>query len=363
MQKILSLNIGSSSFKAKLFEAKSLREINSWKIDSVSEGGLNLILQDLGDLEEISLITHRVVHGGDKYQKAVLIDKAVKANIKKLFSIAPIHNPINFQGIVLAEKLFKNAKNIAVFDTAFHQTLDEKAYIYGLPYSWYQKYKIRRYGFHGISHKYISSEAINYLRKQKAQFAKIITCHLGNGSSITAIKDSKSIDTSMGFTPLEGVMMGTRCGDIDPAIVFWIAKKEKLSLEEVEDILQKKSGLLGISGLSHDIRILLDSYHANPLVKLAFDIYTYKISKYIASYIGVLGGLDALVFSGGIGENAVSIRNLIINQLSYFGLFLDSKANQKNSLEIQSKDSKAKILLINTNEELQMAKEAKNFSN
>jgi len=279
------------------------------------------------------------VHGAEKFKRPVVVTTSVIKEIKKCCGIAPLHNPANLEGILACKKLLPEVKQIAVFDTAFHQTIPDYAYIYGLPYSYYKKFGIRKYGFHGTSHEYVAQEAARILKKPLKRL-KIITCHLGNGCSITAVDKGRSIDTSMGFTPLEGLVMGTRCGDIDPALVTYIMRKMRLNIQQTEDLLNKRSGLLGISGTSNDMRVLLSSVKSGNLrARLAIDIFVYRIKKYIGAYIAILGGLDALVFTAGIGENKRAIREKICQ-----GKFLYL-------------NKRPKILVIPTNEELMIARQ------
>lgn len=299
--------------------------------------GLKLILEKVN---HVLAVGHRVVHGAEKFKKPVLINAAVIRKIKQCSSIAPLHNPANLAGILACKKLLPGLKQVAVFDTAFHQSLPRRAFIYGLPYEYYKKFGIRKYGFHGTSHEYVAVEAASILKKPLKK-TKIITCHLGNGCSITAVKQGESIDTSMGFTPLEGLIMGTRCGDIDPALVTYIMYKKRFNLKKIEDILNKKSGLIGISGLSNDMRELEpEATRGNARAKLAIDIFVYRIRKYIGAYTAVMGGCDALVFTAGIGEHRRGIRQRICHDL-----FIHLK-------------NKPKILVIPTDEELMIARQA-----
>jgi acetate kinase len=298
--------------------------------------GLKLILEKVSS---VSAIGHRVVHGQEMFKRPVLIDKAVIQKIKQCCSIAPLHNPANLAGILACKKLLPGLKQVAVFDTAFHQTLPAHAYIYGLPYEYYKRFGIRKYGFHGTSHEYVAGEAARILRKPLNKL-KIITCHLGNGCSITAVEKGKSIDTSMGFTPLEGLIMGTRCGDIDPALVTYIMRKRRFDTNAIEEVLNKASGLKGISGISNDMRVLeAKTKSGDTRAKLAIDIFVYRIKKYIGAYTAIMKGCDALVFTAGIGENQKRIRQRICQDL-----FLHLK-------------KKPKILVIPTNEELMIARQ------
>lgn len=310
---------------------------------------------------QVDAVGHRVVHGGEKFSKSVLITKGVKEAIRDCFDIAPLHNPPNYQGIIAAEKIFPDIPQVAVFDTAFHQTMQKEAYIYGLPYELYERYHIRKYGFHGTSHEYVSQRAAEVLKKDYKKI-KTITCHLGNGCSITAVKNGKSIDTSMGFTPLEGLVMGTRTGDMDPYVVLYIMEKEHLTVKEMNDLLNKKSGLKGISGVSNDLReIMRAAANGNIRAQYAIDIFIYRITKYIGAYAASMGGVDAIVFTGGIGENAGAIRQRILEPLGFLGLKIDKKKNESKEKEkiISSSGSKVKVLVIPTNEELMIAQKTK----
>ncbi|MBU3941841.1 MAG: acetate kinase, partial [Nanoarchaeota archaeon] len=287
----------------------------------------------------------------------VIINNEVMKKIDELSNLAPLHNPANLAGMKVCKELLPKIKQVAVFDTGFHSNMPEKAFIYGIPYAYYKKYGIRRYGFHGTSHKYISRKAAEILNNDYKKL-KIISCHLGNGSSIAAIKNGKSIDTSMGFTPLEGVVMGTRSGDIDPAVILFLMKKEKLSVKEIDDILNKKSGLLGISGISPDVRVLWASEKkGNKRAGLTLDILGYRVAKYIGAYAAAMNGVDAIVFTAGIGENAYYLRERILKNFEYLGLRIDKTRNKNNETIISADNSKIKVLVIPTNEELQIARE------
>lgn len=314
------------------------------------------------DKQEIRAIGHRVVHGGEKFANSVFITAEVKDKIHDCIELAPLHNPHNFRGINACAELLPGVPQVAVFDTAFHQTMPAQSYLYALPYSEYQIHNIRRYGFHGTSHRYVSERAAKLLKKKPEQ-VKVITCHLGNGCSITAIDKGRSVDTSMGFTPLEGLVMGTRCGDIDPAIIFYIATKQGLSVSEIDNLLNKHSGLDGISGISNDMREILKQMNTgNERAKLAVDIFCYRLKKYICSYYGIMNGADALIFTAGIGENADQIRELTCSGLESIGIKLDlaknKNANGTESL-ISAKSSKMDVFVIPTNEELIIARDTK----
>jgi len=389
---ILVINCGSSSIKYQLINrekrkvlAKGLLEkigkANSSQIHHIGgkvvkkqdgvanyEEGLKSILALLldkkrgviKDASEISAVGHRVVHGGEDFFHSVLIDDEVIKTIKSYISLAPLHNPPNLAGIKAARSLLPDVPQVAVFDTAFHQTLPEKAFLYALPYKYYEKYKIRRYGFHGTSHRYIAKRAAKFLKKPLKEL-KIITCHLGNGCSITAIDRGKSIDTSMGFTPLEGLVMGTRCGDVDAAAVLFLMEKENFTTAQMDNLLNKQSGLLGISGISNDLREVQKwAVKGDQRAKLALEVFAYRIKKYIGAYSAILGGLDALIFSAGIGENEANIRDRVCQGLEFLGVYLDKKKNRalsKASRFISTESSPAKILVIPTNEEEMIAEE------
>lgn len=305
-------------------------------------------------LKVIHAIGHRVVHGGEKYHEAVRITPQVIKNIRKLSELAPLHNPPNLKGIEACQHLLPKVPQVAVFDTSFHTTIPKKAFLYALPYECYTKDHIRRYGFHGTSHQYVSQQAIKIVGKQ----SKIVSCHLGNGCSVTAIENGKSIDTSMGLTPLEGIPMGTRCGDIDPDIIFHLLKHHRKTPAQIENILLKESGLKGLSGISSDMRVLYQAVRKkNVRAQLTLQIFCYRIAKYIGSYSATMNGLNAIIFTGGIGEKAAYIRRDVCKYLQYLGLKLDNKKNAHNSLIISTPKSKVKVLVIPTNEEEQIAKE------
>ncbi|MEW6534068.1 MAG: acetate kinase [Candidatus Auribacterota bacterium] len=324
-----------------------------------------LMSPELGIIKEkaeIKAIGHRVVHGGESYSGSVAIDDAVVEEIKNLIDLAPLHNPHNLKGIEVCRRIFPEVLQVAVFDTAFHQTMPQASYIYPLPYVLYKRYKVRRYGFHGTSHFYVAHQCAEMMGKEYSKL-RIITAHLGNGCSITAIKDGKVLDTSMGFTPLEGLVMGTRCGDIDPSIITYIISREDLSLHEANTLLNKHSGLSGISGVSNDMKDLSEAAADHPRAQLAIDIFCYRLKKYIAGYAGALGGVDALVFTGGIGENATMIREKACEGLEFMGLVIDKAKNagSRGKAEISIPDSPSKIYCIPTNEELVIARETKSI--
>ena len=311
-------------------------------------------------LEEVDAIGHRVLHGGMKITNSVIIDDEVIKVIEECADLGPLHNPANLMGINACMKLMPGVPNVAVFDTAFHQTMPEKAYLYGLPYEYYEKYKVRRYGFHGTSHSFVSKETANFLGMD-LENSRIIVCHLGNGASVSAVKDGKCIDTSMGLTPLEGLVMGTRSGDIDPAIMEFIAKKENLDIAGMMNVLNKKSGLLGLSGgLSSDFRDLNDAAQSgNEDAANAIDVLCYGIAKFVGGYVAAMNGVDAIVFTAGIGENAIPVREKVVSYLGYLGVTLDKEANgvRGEEIVISTPDSKVKVAVIPTNEELAICRE------
>ena len=387
---VLVLNSGSSSLKFQLFlmpEEKILCSgiierigledaIFKYKTDKDSievvkaipnhKVGLELVSKQLLDkdtgiiksTDDINIVGHRVVHGGKHFSDTTEITTEVKDKIKALSALAPLHNPANLEGIEVAETIFTNAKQVAVFDTAFHQSIPEYAYKYAIPNEFLEKHNIRVYGFHGTSHKYISEKAVEYLGKTHS---KIITIHLGNGCSMTAVKDGKSIDHTLGFSPINGLIMGTRSGEIDQSIIFHLAKKFNYSLDEINDILQKKSGMLGLTGYSDLRDILAEAKKGNRDCELALQMNAYRIKKYIGSYAAVLNGLDAIVFTAGIGENSPDIRERVCEDLDYLGIVLDKEKNNirpDKLTEINTDTSKVKILVIPTNEELEIAKQS-----
>ncbi len=389
--KILVINAGSSSIKYQLFEMPAEKVLAKGLLEKIGEeasqlnhfsdskehkiktkvanhtAGMKLILDTLvaaetgviKDISEISAVGHRVVHGGEEFTGSVVINDKVIASVEKFADLAPLHNPPNLTGIKASQKSLPGALQVACFDTAFHTTIPKIAYIYALPYEIYEKYRVRKYGFHGTSHSYVAKRVAKLLGGGPEQF-NIITCHLGNGCSITAVKGGKSVDTSMGLTPLEGVVMGTRSGDFDPAILFYLSEKG-YSIDELNDMCNKKSGLLGISGVSNDMRNLREHAVAgNERAKLAFDIFCYRIRKYIGAYTAVLGRLDALVFTGGIGENAADVRARTCENLEQMGIKIDPAANEKIVRKeglISSADSRVKVFAIPTNEELAIAQD------
>ena len=310
-------------------------------------------------LSEVNAVGHRIVHGGEKFASSVVITDEVLEAVAQCNDLAPLHNPANLIGINACKELMPGVPMVAVFDTAFHQTMPEKAYLYGLPYEYYENYKVRRYGFHGTSHSFVSKETSRFLGMDLKN-SKIIVCHLGNGASISAVKDGKCVDTSMGLTPLEGLVMGTRSGDIDPAIMEYIAKKEDLDIAGVMNVLNKKSGLEGISGLSSDFRDLTaGAKEGNKRAIAAIEVFCYRVAKYVGSYVAAMNGVDAIAFTAGIGENVGLVREKVCSYLGYLGITLDAEANAKSgdNCVISAADSKVKVAVIPTNEELAICRE------
>ena len=310
-------------------------------------------------LDEIGAVGHRVVHGGEKFTSSVIVNDDVKAAIEECCELAPLHNPANLIGIHACEELMKDVPNVAVFDTAFHQTMPAKAYMYGIPYELYDKYRIRKYGFHGTSHSFVSKHAAEFLGMDYNN-SKMIICHLGNGASLSAVLNGECVDTSMGLTPLEGLMMGTRSGDLDPSVVEFIAKKKGLDVSGVLNILNKESGLMGLSNISSDIRDIWSGIEDNnEFAILAMDIFCYRIAKYIGSYVAAMNGVDAIIFTAGIGENDHGVREKVCSYLTYLGTELDLEANNVRATErvVSTPDSKVKLVAIPTNEELAIARE------
>ena len=314
------------------------------------------------DISEVAAIGHRVVHGGESFSDSVEIDQEVVDTIERLSQLAPLHNPPNLMGIKAAMQLAPEAPQIAVFDTAFHQSIPRHAYVYALPYELYSEQGIRRYGFHGTSHKYVASRARRILEERgiPRELQRVITCHLGNGVSFTAVRGGKSVDTSMGLTPVEGLVMGTRCGDIDPAIIPFLQKEHRYTADDVDDLMNKKSGLLGVSGISNDMRDIESASEAgNDRARLAIDIFCYRARKYIGAYAAAMGGLDAIVFTAGIGEHSPSVRAAICDGLEFLGLKIDPRKNQEcaGQSDLSAGDDGPRILVIPTNEELAIARE------
>ena len=389
--KVLVINCGSSSLKYQLIDSETEVALAvglcerigiDGRLNHTPNGGEKVVIEQampdhevairmvldaltnenygvIKNLDEIDAIGHRLVQGGEKFTKSVIIDDEVIAGVEECSPLAPLHNPANLIGVRACQAIMPGVPNIGVFDTAFHQTMEPVAYMYGLPYEYYEKYKVRRYGFHGTSHSFVSKRAIQMLNLDPDN-SKIIVCHLGNGSSISAVKNGKVVDTSMGMTPMEGLVMGTRCGDMDPTIVEYLAHSLNKSLEEVMVILNKKSGVLGISGVSSDFRDLdKASNEGNERAKLAVEVFSYRTAKYIGSYIAAMNGVDAIVFTAGLGENNIVVREQILNHFGYMGITLDKEANQIRGEEkiISTPDSKVTVAVIPTNEELAIAHE------
>ena len=391
--KILVINCGSSSLKFQLINAETEKVLAKGLCERIGIDG-RLTYQPAGgekeksdlampthteaiqfvidaltnektgvvkSLDEIGAVGHRLVHGGEKFASSVVITDEVKKAVEECNDLAPLHNPANLIGVAACEKLMPGTPMVAVFDTAFHQTMPEKAYMYGLPYEYYEKYKVRRYGFHGTSHSFVSKRAAEVMGKSYDE-VKTIVCHLGNGSSVSAVLNGKCVDTSMGLTPLEGLVMGTRSGDIDPAIMEFIAKKENLDIEGVMEVLNKKSGVFGISGgLSSDFRDLTDAMNAgDKKAKIAMDVFSYRVAKYIGSYAAAMNGVDDIVFTAGIGENDDYVREEVCKYLGYLGVDFDSEVNaglRGKEAELTKEGSKVKVFVIPTNEELAIARE------
>ncbi len=326
---------------------------------SIFEILLNIEKGILQNLNDIAAVGHRVVHGGSRFAESALITPKVETAIDQCIPLAPLHNPYNLGGIHACRQALPNATHVAVFDTAFHQTMPDYAYMYALPYSLYEQHGIRRYGFHGTSHRYVSMRAAEILGHPLTSL-KLITCHLGNGCSLTAVNQGRSVDTSMGLTPLEGLMMGTRSGDIDPAIIFHLMEEGQMPAAAINQMLNRESGLLGISGIASDVRDLFRAVsEGNPMAALALKMFSYRVRQYIGKYAAVLGGLDALIFTAGIGENAPSIRATICEKLGFLGIHLDEEKNRSDEMEkvIHQADAPVKLLVIPTNEELMIARD------
>ena len=386
--KILVVNCGSSTLKFQLIDSETEEAIASGLCERIGLDGsitykahgekyelefalpdhgvaikkvLDMLLDEklgvLSSLSEINAVGHRLVHGGEKFSSSVIITEEIIREIESCNDLAPLHNPANLLGVRACQKVMPGVPNVAVFDTAFHQTMPKKAYLYGLPREYYEKYGVRRYGFHGTSHRYVSQRVCEFLGVEP-EGKKIITCHIGNGGSITAIKDGKCVDTSMGLTPLEGLMMGTRSGDIDAGAVSFIMEKEGLDANGISNLLNKKSGVLGIFGESSDMRDLENAVAAgNPKAVLAEEMYFYRIKKYIGAYAAALGGVDIVVFTGGVGENQASARWGACEGLEFMGIKLDAEKNKVRGEEmvISTEDSQVKVVVIPTDEELMIA--------
>ena len=392
--KVLVLNCGSSSLKYQLIDmetenvmAKGLCErigIEGSRLKHQPEGKDAVIFDDYQEshavsvkmvldalthpeygvvksMKEINAVGHRVVHGGEYFASSVIITDEVKEALEKCCDLAPLHNPANLIGIAACEEIMPGVPQVGVFDTAFHQTMPERAYLYALPYEYYEKYKVRRYGFHGTSHRFVSEEVCKMMDRPYDQ-TKVITCHLGNGGSVCAVRNGKSIDTTMGFTPLEGLVMGTRAGDVDVAAVTYLMKKEGLSADEMDNILNKKSGVLGLSGVSSDFRDIEEAAEAgNDRAEVALDVFAYKVAKRIGAYAAAMNGVDAIVFTAGLGENSATTRSAICNYLGWMGVHIDSYNNslRGKAIEISATDSRVRVYVIPTNEELVIARDTK----
>ena len=390
--KTLVINCGSSSLKYQLIDMSTEESMVQGLVERIGIEGsiltqkvegkdkyiintnikdhkdaIKLVLEALVDsihgviksMDEISAVGHRVVHGGEKYSDSVLIDDEVLKSIKDCIVLAPLHNPPNVIGIEACKELMPNTPMVAVFDTAFHQTMPKHAYICPVPYELYEKYGVRKYGFHGTSHKYVSYKVAETMGKDIKNL-KIITCHLGNGCSLAAVKNGKSVDTSMGFTPLAGVMMGTRSGSIDPSVISFLIEQHGYTIEQIDELLNKKSGILGISGVSSDFRDVLEAAESeNERAKLALEIFYYKVRTQIAAYAGAIGGVDVIVFTAGIGENSSITRREILKGLEFFGFTINTEKNELRGKiqEISNEDSRVKVYVVPTNEELMIARD------
>lgn len=397
--KILVINAGSSSLKYQLIDMDSMKVMAKGLCERIGIDGSNLqhknlvkeitkkieekmdshadairmVLEALtnaeygviSSMEEIGAVGHRVVHGSEFFADSCVIDGKVMEALKMCIPVAPLHNPPNITGIEACEKIMPNVPQVAVFDTAFHQTMPAKAYMYALPYEYYEKYKIRKYGFHGTSHKYVAGEAAKMLGKP-LESLKLITCHLGNGSSVSAVDCGKCVDTSMGFTPLDGVVMGTRTGSMDPAVVTFLMDNEKLSPEDMNNLMNKKSGVFGVSGISSDFRDLSAAADkGDERAKLALDMFIYSVTKYIGAYAAAMGGVDAVIFTAGIGENDGAIRAEIVKNLSFMGIKINPELNKKRGeqVDVTAEGASVKTLVIPTNEELMIAMDTLRLTN
>lgn len=392
--KVLVVNCGSSSLKYQLFDMTDESVLAKGLVERIGIDGSVLTHQPAGknktiinadiknhsiaiklvvealistehgviaSMQEISAVGHRVVHGAEKFASSVLITPTVMQALEECIEMAPLHNPPNILGINACAELMPGVPQVGVFDTAFHQTMPKKAYIYGLPYEAYEKHRVRRYGFHGTSHQFVAQSVAALMGKDITEL-KTVTCHLGNGSSIAAVQNGKVVDTSMGFTPLEGLAMGTRCGDVDPAILPFLMKKEGMSVEDIDNYINKKSGVLGISGVSSDFRDIEGAAEdGNERAQLALDIFAYRVRKYIGSYVAAMGGVDAIVFTAGLGENSVSMRASIMEGLEFLGTKICPERNnvRGKAREISVDASKVKVFIVPTNEELMIARDTK----
>lgn len=389
--KVLVINCGSSSLKYQLIDSRSEEVLAAGLCERIGIDGrmthtpssgntvvkndplpdhgaaIQAVLSALTDkahgvissLGEIGAVGHRLVHGGEKFAASVIINDEVIAEVEACNDLAPLHNPANLIGVRACRQIMPNVPMVGVFDTAFHQTMPPKAYLYGIPHQYYQEHKVRRYGFHGTSHNYVS-QRVHHLAELDPDNSRVIVCHLGNGASVTAVKNGKSVDTSMGLTPLEGLIMGTRSGDLDPGVIEYIAKKEHMTLEEVLKVLNKESGVLGLSGVSSDFRDLTEAMEqGNEQAAVAVEAFCYRVAKHIGAYTAALNGVDAIVFTAGIGENAAHIRSMICDYLGFLGITIDEEKNvvRGKETEISTPDSKVAVFVIPTNEELAIARE------
>ena len=389
--KVLVINCGSSSLKYQLIDSRSEEVLAAGLCERIGIDGrmthtpssgntvvkndplpdhgaaIQAVLSALTDkahgvissLGEIGAVGHRLVHGGEKFAASVIINDEVIAEVEACNDLAPLHNPANLIGVRACRQIMPDVPMVGVFDTAFHQTMPPKAYLYGIPHQYYQEHKVRRYGFHGTSHNYVS-QRVHHLAELDPDNSRVIVCHLGNGASVTAVKNGKSVDTSMGLTPLEGLIMGTRSGDLDPGVIEYIAKKEHLTLEEVLKVLNKESGVLGLSGVSSDFRDLTEAMEqGNEQAAVAVEAFCYRVAKHIGAYTAALNGVDAIVFTAGIGENAAHIRSMVCEYLGFLGITIDEEKNavRGKETEISTPDSKVSVFVIPTNEELAIARE------
>ncbi len=389
--KVLVINCGSSSLKYQLIDSRSEDVLAAGLCERIGIDGrmthtpssgntvvkndplpdhgaaIQAVLSALTDkahgvissLGEIGAVGHRLVHGGEKFAASVIINDEVIAEVEACNDLAPLHNPANLIGVRACRQIMPDVPMVGVFDTAFHQTMPPKAYLYGIPHQYYQEHKVRRYGFHGTSHNYVAKR-VHHLAELDPDNSRVIVCHLGNGASVTAVKNGKSVDTSMGLTPLEGLIMGTRSGDLDPGVIEYIAKKEHLTLEEVLKVLNKESGVLGLSGVSSDFRDLTEAMEqGNEQAAVAVEAFCYRVAKHIGAYTAALNGVDAIVFTAGIGENAAHIRSMICDYLGFLGITIDEEKNavRGKETEISTPDSKVSVFVIPTNEELAIARE------
>ena len=389
--KVLVINCGSSSLKYQLIDSRSEEVLAAGLCERIGIDGrmthtpssgntvvkndplpdhgaaIQSVLSALTDkahgvissLGEIGAVGHRLVHGGEKFAASVIINDEVIAEVEACNDLAPLHNPANLIGVRACRQIMPDVPMVGVFDTAFHQTMPPKAYLYGIPHQYYQEHKVRRYGFHGTSHNYVS-QRVHHLAELDPDNSRVIVCHLGNGASVTAVKNGKSADTSMGLTPLEGLIMGTRSGDLDPGVIEYIAKKEHMTLEEVLKVLNKESGVLGLSGVSSDFRDLTEAMEqGNEQAAVAVEAFCYRVAKHIGAYTAALNGVDAIVFTAGIGENAAHIRSMVCDYLGFLGITIDEEKNavRGKETEISTPDSKVAVFVIPTNEELAIARE------